>query len=365
MSQEGRRVTQEVAMKIPPTMQLITSSRLKDARACPRLHRIRYELGYRPAEEPEALRFGTLGHEGLKAWWEAQGDRLEATLTAIRTATHAEAEPDLFALAKAEAMLTGYDARWKAEPYEVLAVEVPFETELRNPMTGRPSQTWRLAGKIDAIVRDLRDGRVLVVEHKTATGDISPGSEYWRRLRMDGQVSVYFEGARALGYDVAGCLYDVLGKPAHRPSDIPVLDDQGVKVVLDASGQRVRTKDGKKWRQTADTELGYVLQTRPEEPQEYQARLMTVIAEAPMNYFQRGEVARLEEEMKDALYDVWQTAQAIRESELSGRHPRNPDACVRYGRTCPFFDACTGVASLEDPLRFRRVGSAHPELSPP
>jgi hypothetical protein len=180
MSKEGRRETQEVAMKIPPTMQLITSSRLKDARACPRLHRIRYELGYRPAEEPEALRFGTLGHEGLKAWWEAQGDRLEATLTAIRTATHAEAEPDLFALAKAEAMLTGYDARWKAEPYEVLAVEVPFETELRNPMTGRPSQTWRLAGKIDAIVRDLRDGRVLVVEHKTATGDISPGSEYWR-----------------------------------------------------------------------------------------------------------------------------------------------------------------------------------------
>lgn len=345
-------------------MKLITSSRLKDARACPRLHQIRYELGYRPAEDAEALRFGTLSHNGLQAWWEAPVERLDAALSAVRTATYdTDGEPDMFALAKAEAMLIGYDARWRDEPYEVLAVEQPFEMELRNPMTGRLSQTWRLAGKIDAIVRDLRDGRVLVVEHKTATGDISPGSEYWRRLRMDGQVSVYFEGARSLGYDVAGCLYDVLGKPAHRPSEIPVLDGEGVKVVHDANNQRVRTKDGKKWRQTADTELGYVLQTRPETWAEYQHRVTEAIAESPMSYFQRGEVARLDEEMKDALYDVWQTAQAIHEGEISGRHPRNPDACVRYGRTCPFFDACTGVASLEDPLRFRRLESVHPELS--
>lgn len=345
---------------------LLTSSRLKDARACQRLHQIRYELGYRPAEEAEALRFGTLIHDGQEAWWRAPADRLAGALNAIRTAVFdTEGEPDLFALAKAEAMLIGYDARWGAEPYEVLAVEQPFETELRNPMTGRLSQTWRLAGKMDVIVRDLRDGRVLVVEHKSATGDISPGSEYWRRLRMDGQVSVYFEGARSLGYDVAGCLYDVLGKPAHRPSGIPVLDDDGVKVVLDAKGQRVRTKDGKKWRQTADAELGYVLQTRPETAQEYQARVMEAIAESPMDYFQRGEVARLEEEMKDALYDVWQIGLGIRESELANRFPRNCDACVRYGRTCEFFDVCTGVASLEDPLRFRRVESTHPELSVP
>jgi hypothetical protein len=324
-------------------LPLMTSSRLKDARACQRLHQLRYELGYRPAEEAAALRFGTLCHDGLKAWWEAPTERLAAALNAIRTAVfEAEGEPDLFALARAESMLIGYDTRWKDEPYEVLAVEQPFETELRNPVTGRASQTWRLAGKIDAVVRDLRDGRILVVEHKTAAGDISPGSEYWRRLRMDGQVSVYFEGARSLGYDVAGCLYDVLGKPAQKPLMATPPEERRLK------------KDGTPY---ANVRLA------DETPAEFHARVLDALAEGPNRFFVRGEVTRLNDEMAEHLYDIWQTAQGIRENELSGRHPRNPDACVRYGRTCPFFDACTGVASLDDPQRFRRIESVHPELS--
>jgi hypothetical protein len=34
---------------------------------------------------------------------------------------------------------------------------------------------------------------------------------------MDGQVSTYFDGAASLGLDVAGCIYDVIGKPGIRP----------------------------------------------------------------------------------------------------------------------------------------------------
>jgi len=30
---------------------------------------------------------------------------------------------------------------------------------------------------------------------------------------MDGQVTSYFEGGRILATNVAGCLYDVIGKP--------------------------------------------------------------------------------------------------------------------------------------------------------
>lgn len=324
-------------------MKLITSSRLKDARACQRLHHLQYELGIRPAEDAEVLRFGTLVHAGLEAWWRATGDRLDAALRAMRSpALGSSGEIDLFALARAEALLVGYDTRWKDAPYEVLAVEVPFEAELRNPTTGRVSQTWRIAGKLDGVVRDLRDGRVLVLEHKTASGDVSPGSEYWRRLRMDGQVSIYFEGAKALGHDVAGCLYDVVAKPAQKPLRATPPEERRLK------------RDGTPY---ANVRL------EDETPAEFQARVLDALAEEPNRFFVRGEVTRLDEEMAEHLYDVWQTAQAIRESELSGRHPRNPDACVRYGRTCPFFDACTGVASLEDPLRFRHTNSVHPELS--
>lgn len=303
---------------------LMTTSRLSSARACQRLHRIKYVLGYRPRTDAETLRFGTLVHKMLEAWWRMPREmRLGAAFAVVPADTHA------FDRVRAEEMLRGYDARWAldADNYEVLEVEAEFRTDLRNPLTGRASRTFSLGGKIDVVARDLRDGRVLVVEHKTASGDIGPGSEYWRRLRMDGQVSVYFEGATSKGYDVAGCLYDVLGKPQQKP-----------------------LQPGKT-RKEAET------------PEEYRARVAEAIAAEPNRYYQRGEVVRLETEMTDALFDVWQTAQQIHEAERAGRAPRNPDACVRYGRTCEFFDVCTGVASLDDPALFRKSERVHPELS--
>ena len=338
---------------------LLTTSRLKAARACARLHHIQSVECVRPAVEPEPLRFGTLIHAALEAWWTAPTaeDRLPAALSALAV----EAEP--YDRAKAEALMIGYDARWGDDAAEALAIEVQFDAPLVNPETGRPSRTWRLGGKIDGIIRDPVTGAVLIMEHKTATGDIAPGSDYWRRLRMDTQVSTYYLGAEALGYAVEGCMYDVIGKPALRPSQVPLVDEDGVKIVHNESGERVRTKDGKKWRQTGDAKEGYALQTREETPDEYKERILADIAENPGKYFQRGEVVRLEDEMTEARVDTWQTAQAIREAARHGHAPRNPDACVRWGRTCSYFDVCTGAASIDDPALFTRSVVAHPELS--
>ncbi len=273
---------------------------------------------------------------------------------------------DPFELARAEVLMRGYDARYAEEmsAFEVLAVEAEFRAPLVNPLTRQPSRTWRLAGKLDVLVRETRTGRKGVVEHKTAGVDVSMGSDYWPRLRMDGQVSLYYEGARALGHDPQFCLYDVIRKPLQRPSAVPILDDAGAKIVLDANGQRVRTKDGKKWRETGDAGAGYVLQTRPETVDEYRVRLLNIIAEDPNSFFVRGEVVRLDGEVADALFDVWQLGKQIREAHNAGRFPRNPDACVRYNQTCFLFDICTGAANLEDASRFRRVVDIHPELTP-
>lgn len=321
-------------------LRLLTSSRLKDARACQRLHRLVYTSGYRPVTDAAALRFGTLFHRGQEPWWLAWKSCGEERLALALQAVAGEADP--FDLVRAEELLRGYHFRWAAEPYEVLAVEVPFETELRNPISGASSRTWRLAGKIDAIVRDTRDGRILVVEHKTSSEDISPGSEYWRRLRMDGQVSVYYEGARSLGFDVAGCLYDVIHKPTIRP------------LLATPEESRKYKKDGTLYAAQRDQD---------ETPEEFRARLVESIAEKPEAYFARGEVVRLEAEMSDALFDIWQLGQQIRESELADRAPRNPDACVRFGRTCPFFGVCTGTESLDDATLFTCSTIVHPELA--
>ena len=50
-------------------MELLTSSRLKSFRACPRQHFYAHVEGYRPAREAPAMAFGTAVHEALAAWW--------------------------------------------------------------------------------------------------------------------------------------------------------------------------------------------------------------------------------------------------------------------------------------------------------
>lgn len=323
-----------------PGKHLMTESRMRAARACQRLHHLQYDLGYRPVTEEDVLRFGTLVHRGLETWWIAKKDGSEP-LAAALAAIQGEADP--YDLVRAEALLTAYHLRWVDEPYEVIAVEAQFETSLVNPATGAASKTWRLGGKIDVILRDLRDGRTLIMEHKTSSEDISPGSAYWARLRMDGQVSTYFRGAEALGHQVAGCVYDVLGKPALRPYKATALEDRKYK------------KDGTLYANQ---------RTEDEAPEEFRVRLMEAIAAEPNRYLARGEVVRLESELQEALFDTWQLGVQLRDAKAAERYPRNPDACVRYGRTCPFFDVCSGAASLEDASRFRRLEQVHPELSP-
>lgn len=344
---------------------LLTASRLRVARKCKREHHIKYELGYRPAVDAEELFFGLLMHLLLEAWWLAVQRGQFAIALDFALAALKKASADVWDKARAEAMIRGYDARWsdEAQHYEVLGVELRFFADVVNPDTGAKSKTWREGGKLDVLLRDRRDGRVRFMEHKTSSEDLSPGSPYWAKLRMDGQVSIYFDGAKALGHEIDGCLYDVLGKPGLRPKRVPVLDEHGNKIVRKTeTGERVRTAQGK-WRQTADKEQGFVLEERDETPEEYLLRMVEAIAEAPDRYFGRAEVVRLQTELDEARADIWSIAKELREDELHKRAPRNPDACERFGRLCSFFDVCTGAASLDDPSRFKRVDDVHPELA--
>lgn len=335
-------------------MRLVTQSELKTRRRCARLHHISYMLGYRPLYDADELRFGTLVHIALAVWWLSATLRLERALSAIGGGSGIDA-------IKAEEMIRGYHYRWEAQPYDTLAVEREFTSPLRNPATGASSRTYEQAGKLDVLARERETGRVVIVEHKTSSEDIQPGSDYWRCLRMDGQISTYYDGARALGYEPAACLYDVLGKPQLELRQIPIVDD-GAKVVRDANGERVRTKDGKKWRETGDTALGYRVVTRTETLDEYRLRVREAIASDPDRYYQRGEVVRLESDEAEHAADIWAITRAMREDERLGRAPRNPDACRIYGRVCAFFDVCTGCAQLEDATRFVRVEKLHTEL---
>jgi RecB family exonuclease len=301
-------------------VRVLTNSEMRCFRACPRRHLHAYIEGMRPIERPQPLRFGTLIHAALERWWKTRD--LAETLHAL------EGEADPYDQAKATAMILGYTARWSLAGLTVAGVELEFRAPLVNPVSTYASRRYELGGKIDAIAIDDR-GDTWVVEHKTTSEDITYGSPYWKRLRLDSQVSLYMVGARSLGFEPRGVLYDVLRKPAQRP--------------LEPNKSR----------------------SIPETPEEYRARLIEAISADPERYYAQGTVVRLAAEEGEAAWDAWQTAQAIGEATRVGRHPKNPDACMLYGRPCDYFAVCTGEADIDDPHRFRRVESPHEELTAP
>lgn len=330
-------------------MDLLTSTRLRTGRSCLQLHKFRFIDGIVTLVKAQPLRFGTLIHTGLEPIMRLESDdeRIAAAIAAVQTEPDSinpniQVPTDPFDRVKAEELLRGYVFRWGNDEYEVLAVERHFETPLVNPLTGKASRTWRLAGKIDAIVQRRRDGLIFIMEHKTSSEDITPGSVYWKKLRMDGQVSVYFEGARSLGYDIAGCIYDVIGKPSIKPLEATPMES------------RKYTKAGGLYANQREADEG---------PEQYRARLVENIASDPAGYYQRGVVTRLEDQMARAMHDIWLTAQHLHESQTEGSYPRNPDACVSFGRACDYFSVCAGEASIEDPTQFVKLSSPFPELA--
>lgn len=257
------------------------------------------------------------------------------------------------ALVRARCMMAVYHARHWAETteeLEVLAVECEFTAPLTNPDTGATSRTWQRAGKFDALVRTRRGGTVLVVEHKTSSDDITPGSDYWTALTLDGQVSGYLEGARALGYEVAGCLYDVLGKPSHR------------RLLATPPESRKYTQEKRdRLGNVVEPSRLYAGQRDDDETLDaYEDRLLGAMCVDPQRYAVRGTVVRIGDETTEAAADDWATGRAVRDAELADRWPRNPDACRRYGRLCSYWPICAGQAAADD-SRFTRT-RPHREL---
>jgi len=245
---------------------MITNSRLRAWRDCPRKEYLSFELRLEPLVRSEALRWGSAFHAALA------GIPFEA---------------DPFVRASVSAVVAQYN-----EPVEIVAREEHFEIPLVNPDTGEAAKDETLAGTIDAIGR-LRDGRLAIVERKTTS---RPVEDLLQRLDLDTQVLTYWIGARAVGYPVEAVFYAVQPKPQQRPLKATPED------------KRKYTKAG---------ELYANQRLIDETPDEYAARLTI---EAPTF----REVPILHDAIENHQRDLWAQYTVMR--SLTHRW-RNPAAC--------------------------------------
>jgi hypothetical protein len=375
--------------------ELITHSRTSSFKSCRKKHFWEYECGIRPITDARALRMGNAGHAGLE-WLHTHPGDIDGAAAVVRATYGALNIPETEELASARdfecetivALVAGYAWRWAESPLDILATEQSFRLPLVNPETGAASKLFELAGKIDGIVK-LEDGRLAVREHKFLSDDISPESDFWRRLQLDHQITLYVHAARRLCYDVATVLYDVVRKPTIRPEKVPILDENDMKIVLDRDGHRVRNAskkatrscllcggDGTRgldsepcdctlgpWRQTSDSEKGYVLQARPMTCDEWIAKLMEDIGERPGFYYARQEIPRLDQDIQEFQSELWDIQMTIREAQRGERWYRtvSRDTCSY----CPFFGLCTSKFDPSTgtiPEGFVYSENRHPEL---
>ena len=319
--------------------------------SCMRRYYYRYELCLQHTSESVALRFGSAWHKAMECRWNRKtGEEALAAALAERQ------NIDELQVAMLTGMLIGYYRAYENDPIEEMIAEQEFELSIAH------SRSFVSAGKIDGIGR-LKDGHFALIEHKTTADSLDDNSDYWLTLRFNTQILQYVSAARACGIPIEVIFYDVAHKPAIRPKDVPMLDENGAKVVVDANSQRVFNKNGEP-RQSAGE--GMTLMTRLETMDEYTDRLTADVCARPTFYFARREVPVLDNDLEE--FEMQRLAIARQLLYLRGKKsyqawPRN--CSPRNCSSCEYKGFCLQnimVDTANPPAGFI-IGEKNPELA--
>jgi len=325
---------------------VLTYSALNVFRNCPRKYRLRYIENLRRPEVAEALGLGSVIHEALEQWYRLPADsqRLLAILDLIDAKypnrTGDPREKAQWQLARA--IFVGYATRYAQEEFEVLEIEKAFECEIRNPDTGRLSQTFTMAGKVDGIVR--AGSELYLLEHKTAS---SLTGDYLDKLWTDTQIALYSFYLRELGYPVVGVIYNVLLKAR--------LQQRAGETEAEFEERRAalaaKNKSGKSSAQRQE----------PETDEEFQGRLADWYARPEA--FRRERIYLSEDRLAVLQDEVWEITQQYLDANRRGKWLLNTSNCFSYQRPCEYLPYCqSGFSPLVRDNLFEVV-PPHEELA--
>ena len=302
---------------------LLTYSALNTFRNCPRKYKNRYLDNLRPRERAEALSFGSVIHTAIELWYRSSNteSRLHDVLGYIDDAFENRVVDSNLMVQwhLATAMIRGYAERYAIEDFEVVEVEKEFVGEIRNPDTGRQSQTFRIAGKVDGIVR-CHDGLYLL-EHKTAS---TVDASYLDKLWTDTQIALYCYYLRELGYPIVGVIYNVLLKSRLKQGKGETQEEYEVRHAELAA----KNKSGKS---TAKRQM-------PETDDEFQTRLTEWYSRPEA--FHREFIYLSEDRLAMLQDEVWEITQQYLDARRRGKWLLNTSNCFSYQRPCEYLTYC-------------------------
>jgi hypothetical protein len=149
-----------------------------------------------PLDEGKALSFGRAIHEALNTWYELWD--LDAAIAKFRENYEDSFNDSLRTLETGEKLLRQYAKTYPKEPWEIIALERPFELELPNGLT--------YCGRFDMVIK--WGSLYMVLDHKTAS---RMGPTYMQQWRPNLQMRGYCWAAqKLLGVPIHGVLMNIL-----------------------------------------------------------------------------------------------------------------------------------------------------------
>lgn len=260
----------------------LSTSKASTFLRCPQMYEYLYVHEREPRRVEDRLSYGRAWHELMEYRWKGQfhsgefpglGDHV-TTLLKETFRTYCELYP---------------------------LVEHLVECEVNHVL---PLGDNELEVRFDALVR--WQGRLYLVEHKTTSSDISPGSYYWERLQLDQQLSWYYLAAKMLGHDIDGVIYDVVRKPALR-------------------------------------------QTARETREQFTERCVQAVTGDPGKYFARELVTRSKKALARAENNFDRVVKLIG----LGEFPQNPRQCFDWSTKCGYHEVCVDAATLDDETLYK------------
>lgn len=268
----------------------LSASQVSTLLACPQKYAYSYEEGIEPIAIRPALSLGKAFQRAIEMDDPETGVRAiwaEREYTSQDEIDQIEKDSTIVAAA-AQLYLSRYPVTENSQK------EYEYRVRLRNPWTGRYSNTFDLLGYADEIAEE--DGELVLIENKFV-GQISEVSI--RRLPLDRQISLAAYGIwRATGREVSKVRYRFTRKPSIRQKKGESVGDFCMRVERDYFD-------------------------RPD-----------FYCEEQVIYRDQSQLARIEAEL-------WEWAEQVRAARKRHLFVRNTSACTDFGG-CEFLPLCLG-----------------------